>query len=296
MNSIKNNSNRLIISALIICILGLATTSIIYFSKNKEVNEKYALNEQNNNVMEIKIDSLSQKSMADELFINGYYDSAMLAYERIPGQQYSESFIKNRKKIREQMRDFRLSLQMQADSATTQSEFRQTLLEMRTTALETEYAQKTDSLYKALSNEINSLEDQLSKKEKQLSISSNVDRLSFYNTKGTKIKYFGEVKNGKANGDGIGSHSTGSVYDGEWKNNQKHGKGTYKWIEGEVYEGEFKNDKISGEGTYYWVNGDKYVGEWENNKRNGEGTLYDKDNKVVLKGIWKDDQFVETVN
>lgn len=296
MGSQKNNTKKLILAILILMIIALTTLLTINSNNYKEVNEKYTLNEQKINILNSKMDSLSQKSLADELFINGYYDSAMQAYERIPGKQQSESFIENRKNIREQMRDFRLSLQMQADSATTQSEFRQTLLEMKTAALETEYAEKTDSLYKALSREIKSLEDQLSKKEKQLSKASNIDRLSFYNTKGTKINYFGEVKNGKANGEGIGNHSTGSVYDGEWKNNQKHGKGTYKWPEGEVYKGEFENDKIKGSGTYYWVNGDRYEGEWANNRRNGEGTLYDKDNKVVLKGIWKDDEFVQAIN
>lgn len=296
MSSIKKNSNRLLLSTLIISLLILATISIIYFSKNKEAKERFASNEQKINILESKMDSLSQKSMADELFINGYYDSAMQAYEKISTENYSDTFISNRKKIIDQMRDFRLSLRMQVDSAQSQSEFRQTLLEMKTAAIEDEFAKKTDSLYKAMNKEIDNLNTELKQKNQQLAKSSNVNRLSFYNSKGTKINYFGEVENGKANGEGIGNHATGSVYDGEWKNNQKHGKGTYKWAEGEVYKGEFENDKIKGSGTYYWVNGDRYEGEWANNQRNGMGTLYDKDNKVVLKGVWKDDEFVEAVN
>ncbi len=296
MSSIKKNSNRLLLSSLIISILILATISIIYFSKNKEANEKHALNEQKINLLENKMDSLSQKSIADELFINGHYDSAMQAYEKISTENYGDTFISNRIKIIDQMRDFRLSLRMQVDSAQTQSEFRQTLLEMKTAAIEDEFAKKTDSLYKAMNKEIDNLKTELKQKKQQLAKSSNVSRLSFYNSKGTKINYFGEVENGKANGEGIGNHATGSVYDGEWKNNQKHGKGTYKWAEGEVYKGEFENDKLKGTGTYYWVNGDRYEGEWANNQRNGIGTLYDKDNKVVLKGVWKDDEFVQAVN
>ncbi len=295
MSSTKNNSNRLLISSLIICILILATTSIIYFSKNKTAIERDANKEEEIDVLANKMDSLNQKSVADELFINGYYDSAMQVYITTAPHSYSDEFISKRRRIVEQMQDFRLSLLMQVDSAQSQSEFRQSLLEMKTAVMEEEFALRTDSLYQTMKGEINDLQTELNQKNNQLSKSSNLGRLSFYNSKGTKINYFGEVENGKANGEGIGNHATGSVYDGEWKNNQKHGKGTYKWAEGEVYKGEFENDKISGTGTYYWVNGDKYEGEWSNNQRNGIGILYDKDNKVVLNGIWKDDEFVKAV-
>ncbi len=259
-------------------------------------HEEYAINEKKMILLENSVDSLSQKSMADELFINGYYDSAMQAYGKISSDNYSDAFILNREKIIEQMRNFRLALRMQVDSAQTNAEFRQSLLEMKTAVLEEEFASKTDSLYTAMKSKVDDLQAELKQKNQQLSQSSNLGRLSFYNTKGTKINYFGEVKNGKAYGEGIGNHATGSVYDGEWKNNKKHGKGTYKWAEGEIYKGEFENDKIKGTGSYYWVNGDRYEGEWDDNERNGMGTLYDKDKKVVLKGIWKDDEFVKAVN
>lgn len=296
MSSQKNSTKKVVVSLLVILILGLATSNIIFYKNYKKASENYTLNEQKINILDVKMDSLSQKSMADELFINGYYDSALIAYGKISAGNHNDSFISNRKKIIEQMRDFRLSLRMQADSAQSQSEFRQSLLQMKTIALENEFAEKTDSLYKSMKGRIDNLQKELNKKDEKLANSSYIRRLTFYNTKGTSIKYFGEVANGRANGEGIGIHSTGSIYDGEWRNNQKHGKGTYKWIEGEVYEGEFKNDKISGTGTYYWVNGDKYVGEWDNNQRNGEGTLYNKDNKIVFKGIWKNDEFIQAVN
>ena len=57
-----------------------------------------------------------------------------------------------------------------------------------------------------------------------------------------------------------------SYYRGSTIDFKKNGGGEYKSIDGWRYKGEFKNDKID-----------------------GEGTMYDKNNNVILKGIFGDD-------
>ncbi len=118
------------------------------------------------------------------------------------------------------------------------------------------------------------------------------DYLTFTSSKGSKIDYVGEVKNGKANGYGIAILSTGSRYEGQWKDNRRHGQGRFYWSDGEYYVGHFQNDKRSGEGTYYWPNGEKFVGLWENDERTGEGVFYGKKGDVVASGLWEDDELV----
>jgi uncharacterized membrane protein YgcG len=52
--------------------------------------------------------------------------------------------------------------------------------------------------------------------------------------------YEGEVKKGKAHGEGVFTFSDGSTYEGKVKNNKINGKGKYTDAQGKVYEGKFK--------------------------------------------------------
>jgi hypothetical protein len=84
-------------------------------------------------------------------------------------------------------------------------------------------------------------------------------------------KYFGQWKDGKANGFGIFYFSQNNSqffesYEGNWLDNKKHGEGTLAWIFGDRYEGEFINDEAEGRGTYYWADGRKYVGQFKSNR------------------------------
>ena len=133
---------------------------------------------------------------------------------------------------------------------------------------------------------------QLENIKKQYTKKSFGQYLTFKSGKGTSIHYVGEVKNGKANGNGIALLSSGSRYEGNWKDNLWHGKGSFFWPDGDKYVGDYKENKRTGKGTYYWHNGDKYVGEWKNDKRDGEGTFYNNDGKIVI-GIWSLDELVE---
>lgn len=119
-----------------------------------------------------------------------------------------------------------------------------------------------------------------------------VGKLEFKTSRGATVYYVGEIKDGKADGFGSGSFSTGSLYVGTWKDNRKHGTGRYVWKDGSAYEGDYVSDQRDGVGTYFFATGEKYVGEWKNDKRDGKGALYDKNGNILLEGTWKNDEFV----
>ncbi len=89
-------------------------------------------------------------------------------------------------------------------------------------------------------------------------------------------KYIGEIKNGKPNGTGVLS-STSGKYSGELKNGIKHGQGTYTYKSGRKRVGEFRKGKPWNVKSYdkkgkietEWVKGKKLEKE--------EVTLEEKD-------------------
>lgn len=142
----------------------------------------------------------------------------------------------------------------------------------------------------ALSEKYDAAKETIAEQERKLNKKDNIQVLSFRNNKGNLIHYLGEVRDGKAEGGGVGIFDTGGIYRGDWKDNQRHGKGTYEWKDGHKYEGEFVNGTREGQGTYHWSSGEKYEGQWKNGMRNGQGTLYDRDNNIQYEGKWVDDK------
>ena len=60
------------------------------------------------------------------------------------------------------------------------------------------------------------------------------------------------------------------------------------------YLGNWLDDKRSGFSLKMkYANGDYYRGSWLGDKRNGQGKLFDKNENLILEGIWKDDTFVK---
>lgn len=118
--------------------------------------------------------------------------------------------------------------------------------------------------------------------------------LHFTSSTGIDITYFGQTRNGKAHGNGIGVYANGNKYEGEWKNGKKEGEGVYQYPDGETYEGSFVEDKRKGFGLYKWPNGDVYTGYWKNDRRHGEGVIKDKSGKVLSTGIWTNDLLGKT--
>ncbi|WP_375578493.1 hypothetical protein ABWH96_15890 [Marivirga tractuosa] len=268
--------------------------AIFFISKRKnhfkeEASEK---TEQLKN-LEQQSELYRQKSKADELFIAGEYNDAMEIYLEIADSIDNNSFMKSRKATIARFNSLRSELDSTQSMSTSQMANMEREMDKRITGVEETYQAKIDSIKSELNNKITSLNKTIDQKETQIQNKAELGRLTFYNANGTKIAYFGEVKFGKANGEGVGHYSSNSVYDGDWKNNMKHGKGTYKWVDGHKYVGEYQNDKREGKGTYYWNTGEKYEGQWKNDKRNGQGTLYDKDGNVKLEGEWNNDELVQ---
>lgn len=289
MKKIKNISFYITPIIIIGCLI-----AIFFVSKRKNHfrEEAKAKTEQLEN-LEQQNELYLKKSKADELFIAGEYDNAMEIYLEIEDSIDDKSFMKSRKETIARFNSLRSELDSTQNMSSSQMASMEREMDKKIGEVEKEYEEKMENLKRRFDKDISSLENTLAQKERQIQNKAELGRLTFYNANGTKIAYFGEVKFGKANGEGVGHYSSNSVYDGDWKNNMKHGKGTYKWVDGHKYVGEYQNDKREGTGTYYWNTGEKYVGEWKNDKRNGQGTLYDKDGNVKLEGEWNEDELVQ---
>ena len=147
--------------------------------------------------------------------------------------------------------------------------------------------------YDSLTFALQKAETQVRNLQRRLSRSSGGNYLTFESSEGNDIYYVGEIKAGKANGQGVALLGTGSRYLGEWRDNEKHGTGEFHWTDGAWYEGDYEDDDRSGKGTYHFPDGSMYVGQWQDDLRNGNGAYYDKKGKVVAEGVWKDDELVE---
>ena len=127
--------------------------------------------------------------------------------------------------------------------------------------------------------------------------------------------YQGEIKLGKAEGEGIFFSSEknmlykGSfinncfegkgqqtyqnfenkklIYEGEFKNGKREGKGKFVFGDGNYYEGDFKNDKYEGECSFKFKDGREYNGDWKDNEMNGRG-VFTWDQNRRYEGEYKD--------
>ena len=57
-----------------------------------------------------------------------------------------------------------------------------------------------------------------------------------------------------------------STYVGDVKNGKAHGQGVFTFSDGTKYEGTFKKNRFHGEGTYLDKDGESYTGKWRYNK------------------------------
>jgi len=236
--------------------------------------------------------SLQRMAEIDALvLVEGRYDDALKAYAELrrSGDMPIADAVDKRVTALNELLSERSSDEHSTDPKDMLlSQYRQTIsdLEIRTEAVQRSMGQLSDSLQTRLEDIIT----ELKRKEKELGRKEQVQVLSFSSSKGQKIHYLGEVKDGKAHGGGVGIWTTGSVYRGQWRNNLRHGEGTFEWADGERYEGIYVDGIREGFGKYYWPNGDRYEGQWKGDRRNGEGTLFDMDSNVRFRGEWKDDK------
>ncbi|MBA3900112.1 MAG: hypothetical protein H0X62_07870 [Bacteroidetes bacterium] len=289
---VKNNIPKisiLIIAALLL-VIGL---SFFFYLEKTKYHKNLTLNQAELDLYKEKADFLEQKSFADELFIAGALDSSMAEYHKLFSEADEIGFFKKRSELKHQIEEEQKEAKRKELERKSEFSQLQRTLEIQLFLTEEKHKLINDSLSNNLKKQIAELSEQVEQKEAELKEIPAMQKLNFTNSKGSKIKYFGEVLNGKAFGQGVGIWNTGSVYEGEWKDNLRHGKGKYEWPDGERYEGEYVNGQRTGQGTYYWKNGDKYEGYWKEDRRNGFGVVYDEEGKVKFKGEWKNDELIQ---
>lgn len=288
----KNTYITIVLGVLVVVFLSLWLVSSL--NKRKVLEEKKEIEADLN---ELKATSHMWEVLlnADDQFCSGNFEEAIALYTEFDELSGKQLATKRRKWLEDSDSSSQFLLLINTGLKGELKKMNQLLSETKNTlnVSNNENSKLTDELRRlnlVSQNKLDSLKQAYQKEKNVLIAGSKYDTVSFSSSKNYKIRYFGQVSAGKANGIGSGNWSTGGYYHGEWKNNQRHGKGLYYWIDGERYTGEYVNDIRQGIGTYYWKNGEKYEGGWKNNQRNGFGTLYDASGKVKFKGEWINDQ------
>jgi len=105
--------------------------------------------------------------------------------------------------------------------------------------------------------------------------------------------YTGTFVNGQLNGFGKYIDVIES-YEGNWINGKRTGKGKlFLHVLGNIYEGDFVEGRFTGKGIYKYKDGSSYIGEFKNMNKEGAGKEFDKANKLIREGIWKNDVFIK---
>lgn len=294
---LKKSKNILIFGPFAI----LALVAVLYVNESRHRHEEdVELLHKRVEVLSAQNDSIQKRAElfeglinSDKYFFSGDYAAAENAYQQLTEQDQSTLFLLEFIQLRQQKI---AAISSNKDSIIDDIQTLRLLLS-NTKQQNDSMAAKVEILEKQLMSakekqdkELSALKQTINEQKAKLATKEKVQVISFKNDKGNLIHYLGEVRDGKANGGGVGIFDTGGIYKGEWKNNQRHGKGTYEWKDGHKYDGEFVNGEREGQGTYIWSSGEKYVGQWSAGKRNGEGILYDKDNNISYEGLWLDDK------
>lgn len=246
------------------------------------------------------VDAYYDLEAADQLLFEGRYQEARRAYERLAsdtshGRLNSAFDLEARLDHLGLLNSYAYELDTLRQLAGRPP--RQVLVELPTRprvaavaplALETTRPSQYDSLNFALRKS----EMRIRSLEGRLRQNSGGNYLTFESARGSAVYYVGDVRDGRANGNGVALLSTGSRYQGEWRDNRRHGQGTFYWPDGAYYEGAYVDDERDGQGTYHFPDGSMFVGDWEADLRNGRGIYYDKDGEIVARGTWDDDELV----
>ncbi len=113
-------------------------------------------------------------------------------------------------------------------------------------------------------------------------------RTSLVSSQGYNFRYEGDMRGGKANGQGKGEYPSFS-YEGSYKDNEMHGQGKQVFLDGVSFTGSFENGLRHGQGTIRWADGAFYTGDWLSGNRTGQGTYTWADGGVFV-GQWLDGQ------
>ena len=80
------------------------------------------------------------------------------------------------------------------------------------------------------------------------------------------------------------TYPDGVKYVGEYKDGKENGQGTETLPNVDKYVGEFKDGERNGQGTHTFPEGGKYVGDWKDGEM-WNGTFYDKDGNIIGKFV-----------
>lgn len=260
-------------------------TAIVGFYQASSVRNSLKTLQQDQKTVEAKLRGYEAISATDSLLLAGQYDSALRSYQE--QQQLGDGILFQNIELKMALVNKLKRSSLARDTAMDKTALLDSLLP-NTLPLAREIR-----AYDSLSFAHEKIKVQLSRLRKQLQQKAYGEYLTFKSKKGNTMHYVGQVKNGKANGNGIALLDTGSRYEGQWQDNQRHGEGTFYWVDGEYYMGTYQKDRRHGMGTYYWPNGEKYVGLWKDDKRNGKGEFFAKDGSLLTSGVWKNDKLVE---
>jgi hypothetical protein len=287
-----------------ITIAGLIIFAILWFVGYRQINmlNQNILTEQETRVaLEDSIKGLNIRTIADQLFIVGNYDSASYYYQMY--QNYDPelgNLFRQRMNLIENSEQSKL----QRELSSKEMEYKLSFMRKKNNEFETKIAELEENYEKQNQELIIVRKEKLALRDSiivirasaKAKIESASDTLVFVSSSGNKVRYHGQVANNRANGIGSGFWSTGGYYHGEWKNNMRHGEGFYIWKEGHKYKGTFVDDIRDGYGVYHWPNGEYYEGNWKDNKRNGQGTLYNSEGFIKFSGFWEEDKPVNSSN
>ena len=126
----------------------------------------------------------------------------MKIYNAIEDSIDDRSFMKSRRATIERFNSLRSELDSTQNMSSSQMASLEREMDKKITAVEEKYQEKIETLKKEFNQEITSLNNTIAQKDKEIQNKVELGRLTFYNANGTKIAYFGEVKFGKANGEG----------------------------------------------------------------------------------------------
>lgn len=97
--------------------------------------------------------------------------------------------------------------------------------------------------------------------------------------------YYGELKDGIPNGQGMEKWSDGKFYEGQYYNGLRTGQGVFIWPDQSYYKGDFIDNDMEGFGIFKWGNGNLYEGTWKNSKMHGQGKFMWSDKNIYVGGF-----------
>ncbi len=245
-----------------------------------------------------RADMLRQWIDADEAFIDGDRELAMIIYAGLAEATGDSSLLRQRSVFDSTERsDGQTPASAARDYARLAARLERTeslLAEVRDQQRDSGAGPGLDEAITDLERTVDRQLAEIDRLRRELERRPTGALLRFTAEKGAEVAYLGDVENGQASGLGFGVWTTGSTYEGRWAHNRRHGRGSFRWKDGETYDGDYVEDKRTGSGSYVFKSGERWEGEWLDDMRHGEGILYDAKGKVRVHGRWEKDKLVET--